>query len=161
MAGQVSGVAVLGPDPASGPDSVRALSASIPCKVCGDPVEPQETRRGEKKEHCSPRCRARGSRERRQELLDWNPPAHPEPRSSEGQRQTRRTKDRQRLKAGLVLARLRKGPATTWELAETGGIRFGARVYDLRHGVFDGTRYVIHEERLPGQDWSRYWLVER
>lgn len=35
-------------------------------------------------------------------------------------------------KAQRILARLRQGPATTWQLAQTGGIRFGARILELR-----------------------------
>ena len=35
-------------------------------------------------------------------------------------------------KAEAVLARLREGPATTLELVRVGGVRFGARVHELR-----------------------------
>lgn len=31
-----------------------------------------------------------------------------------------------------IVARLRQGPATTWQLAQVGGIRFGARLDELK-----------------------------
>lgn len=47
-----------------------------------------------------------------------------------------------------VLARLKRGPATNVELMEVGGMRFGARIHDLKkHG------YSVRSERLDGGIW--------
>lgn len=40
--------------------------------------------------------------------------------------------DRRQSKADAVLERLRRGPASTLELVRVGGVRFGARVLELR-----------------------------
>lgn len=56
-----------------------------------------------------------------------------------------------------VLKRLRQGPATTHDLmgADVGGVRFGARLCELR-----GLGFTIDEQRLPlPTHGSRYTLT--
>ena len=47
------------------------------------------------------------------------------------QSQDRRENGRE-TKAQRIVARLRQGPASTWDLAKVGGIRFGARLDELK-----------------------------
>lgn len=60
---------------------------------------------------------------------------------------------RRQSKAEAILARLEQGPATTLELAEVGGLRFGARLLELRrtHRItmspiknHDGSEYAVY-----------------
>lgn len=60
------------------------------------------------------------------------------------------------IQRGRVLARLREGPASTVELASEfcGGIRFGARVHELRNAGHAITRRRVgrfYEYRLEGE----------
>lgn len=56
-------------------------------------------------------------------------------------------------KAKRILERLREGPADTMELARVGGIRFSARILELRQ---DGHRIVTEEHG----DYATYRLEE-
>jgi hypothetical protein len=56
-------------------------------------------------------------------------------------------------KAQAILARLRLGPAGTMELAQVGGVRFGARVAELRK---QGYRIVTEEHA----EYAIYTLEE-
>jgi hypothetical protein len=61
-----------------------------------------------------------------------------------------RPEDKPRLSknAAAVLNRLEDGPATNSELMEIGGLRFGARIHDLkRHG------YTISSQQSNGGIW--------
>ena len=54
-----------------------------------------------------------------------------------------------------ILARLEAGPVDSYELARIGGIRFGARLFNLRRAG-----HVIEREDFAegGREWSRYSL---
>jgi len=54
--------------------------------------------------------------------IDWTPAA----------RELGRAIQKRESKALKILARLRQGPAGTMELAQIGGVRFGARLLELR-----------------------------
>ena len=98
----------------------------------------------------------------RQARLDWSPPAEPRPpRETPAAIELKRKKRSANSKAGLVLARLEAGEASSVELAEIAGHRFGARIYDLRHGVFDGVCHDIREKPIPGVDLSIYRLGDK
>ena len=92
------------------------------CPVCGIPYEVRRT--GQR--YCSAVCKDREYNRMhpvvRQARLDFTPAASELAHALRG-RET---------KAERILARLKQGPATTWELAMTGGIRFGARLLELR-----------------------------
>lgn len=111
------------------------------CPSCGGPVPPQETRRGRPKVHCSDRCRSRA--------YDRTHPRIPYQTDIfglvEGRRRTQ--------KAEAILDRLRQGPANTLELVRVGGIRFGARLHELR-----GEGHSIRTENQG--DHAVYRLVE-
>lgn len=98
----------------------------------------------------------------RQARLDWSPRADPRPLESPAQAKTRaelkRKKRSANSKAARVLARLEVGEASSVELVEIAGHRFGARIYDLRHGLFDGLFHDIREKPIPGVDLSTYRL---
>lgn len=87
----------------------------IVCARCGARLT------GRQKEWCSDRCR----------YLAWDA-AHPRldftPAASELAHAIRGRE----TKAARILARLRQGPATTIQLALVGGVRFGARILELR-----------------------------
>jgi len=75
--------------------------------------------------------------------IDWTPAA----------RELARAVQKRDSKAARILERLRQGPATTLELAAVGGIRFGARVLELRQA---GHR-ITTEDHL---DYAIYTLEE-
>jgi len=46
-----------------------------------------------------------------------------------------------------ILAALREGPRTNWELAKVGGLRFGARLEELRSAGHRISTHRVSEER--------------
>lgn len=74
--------------------------------------------------------------------IDWTPAG----------RELSRELRRRESKAGLILARLREGPACTEELATIGGIRFSARLHELEARGFAYER----EDHL---DYSIYTMI--
>lgn len=92
------------------------------CPVCGIQYE---VRRSNQR-YCSSTCKDtaynRAHPVARQARLDFTPASSELAHAVRGRES----------KAARILARLRQGPATTWELAQAGGIRFGARLLELR-----------------------------
>jgi len=83
------------------------------CRGCGDPYTPQGSQRGLERLYCSDGCRSRAYDRTHPRVPVQNP-----------DKMTRRDK---------VLERLRLGPATGLELLQAGGgMRFGARIHELR-----------------------------
>ena len=110
-------------------DTVAAVSCACRRPSCEKVVPPQPYRRGEPKAYCSDVCRRKHWDEQHprvaqpeQARLDFTPAASDLAHAVRGRES----------KASRILARLRQGPATTWELARIGGIRFGARLLELR-----------------------------
>jgi hypothetical protein len=62
---------------------------------------------------------------------------------------------RRKSKAEAILSLLEQGPATTQELAEVGGIRFGARLLELRRTYRITTSNV---QRKDGTEFAIYSL---
>ena len=58
-------------------------------------------------------------------------------------------------KAQRILARLRIAPATTLEMLKVGGIRYGARIHELREQGYQIDREDCHHD---GHEWSVYTL---
>lgn len=58
-------------------------------------------------------------------------------------------------KAERVLARLKEGPATSLNLLAVGGLRYGARIHELREA---GNRIDREDFSHAGQEWSVYTL---
>lgn len=108
------------PEPSGG---VTRQRAPFWC-YCGALIPDRRRWRGAR--YCSTRCKDKQYNEThpvaRQARLDFTPAASELAHALRG-RETR---------AQRILARLRQGPATTWELAQTGGVRFGARLLELR-----------------------------
>ena len=108
--------------------SVATLRSGIPCDFCGAEI-PLSRRRGSERRFCSEKCR-RDSWEAKhprtlvpeQPRLDFTPAASDLAHALRG-RETR---------AQRIVARLRLGPASTWELVKVGGSRFGARLNELK-----------------------------
>jgi hypothetical protein len=101
-----------------------------------------------KQEHwCSDACRWRAwdAANPRQRAIDWTPAA----------REHGAALDKRESKGQRILARLKEGPATTMELARVGGIRFGARILELRQA---GHRITREDHRHAGDEWSTYTL---
>lgn len=108
---------------------------------------------------CSADCRARWHRghpglravdlpplEPQQVRLDWTPTASAVQHAA-GKRES---------KAQAILARLRQGPADTWELARVTH-RFAARLQDLEEL---GMRYERTDHVENGQEWSTYTMTQ-
>ena len=108
--------------------SVATLGDATPCDFCGVEIPPAR-RHGSKRRFCSEKCR-RDSWEAKhprtlvpeQPRLDFTPAASDLAHALRG-RETR---------AQRIVARLRLGPASTWELVKVGGSRFGARLNELK-----------------------------
>ena len=100
------------------------------CEVCGKPRSPKSDF------WCSRRCKDtaynRAHPVTRQARLDFTPAASELAHAVRG-RET---------KANRILARLRQGPANSLELLRVGGIRYSARVFELRA---QGHRIVTEE----------------
>jgi hypothetical protein len=100
--------------------SVATLRTGIPCDFCGGEI-PLSRRRGSERRFCSEKCR-RDSWEKAHPRLDFTPAASELAHALRG-RET---------KAARILARLREGPANSLELMRVGGLRYSARVCELR-----------------------------
>ncbi len=93
-------------------------------------------KRREKQAHCQPSCRNREWRKTHprvpigQVLLAFDPPGEPVP----GVNRSVAPQARERLQAAArrILARLREAPATNAELLKIGGLRYGARLGEIR-----------------------------
>ena len=94
----------------------------LPCEECGRPFE---CARGDRR-YCGPRCYHaaynRAHPVSRQPRLDFTPAASQLAHAVRG-RETR---------AQRILARLQQGPATSQQLLAVGGLRYGARLLELR-----------------------------
>ena len=108
-------------------------------------MPPQTTRRGEPRAYCSDACRSKDwdRLHPRQGRLGFTPAAHE--LAVEGRRRE--------SKARAIVALLAERPATTWDLARVGGIRFSARLQELEA---EGLRY----EREDRGDHSVYTLTQ-
>jgi hypothetical protein len=99
--------------------------------------------------YCSSACYQRGYNLEhpvsRQHVIDWTPAA----------REHGAALDKRESKGQRILARLKEGSATTMELARVGGIRFGARILELRQA---GHRITREDHRHAGDEWSTYTL---
>ena len=95
-------------------------------------------------EYCSPRCRNRSYNAShpvtRQKVLTFGAPAIGTPTH----REQRAALDRRESRKARMLARLRQGEATTWELLQLGGAGFSSRLKELRR---EGHR-ITCENRL-------------
>lgn len=107
-----------------------------PCPFCGQPVPPQEVRRGQPKTYCSEACQKRAWNATHprvgQRIINWNPPARPEAIQGEQQRKLRSELGRRLFQKRALLLRLQEGPALRHEMKAFGGDRFSARVNELR-----------------------------
>jgi hypothetical protein len=83
----------------------------------------------------------------RQRLIDFTPAAR-----ELGAAVAKRETGSQR-----ILARLRQGPATTWELAKVGGLRFSARLHELEA---QGLRYEREDRNEQGSEYSVYTMTQ-
>lgn len=108
-----------------GSDAVaRRRTRSVACPGCGTVLDPV----WEWQMYCSDACRAEAWRRRQrtgvheQARLDFTPAASELAHTVRG-RET---------KAARILARLREGPANSLELLRVGGIRYSARIHELR-----------------------------
>jgi len=63
-------------------------------------------------------------------------------------------------KAQAALELLKRGPATTFDLMRVGGVRFGARLLELRDGTHDGTMHNITTENRGDHAVYRLRKVE-
>lgn len=108
---------------------------SAPCPACGRDFEVRRHGR-----FCSDACRARNWKQAR---LDFTPAASELAHAVRG-RET---------KAARILARLQQGPANSLELARVGGLRYSARVFELRR---QGHRITTEEHA----DFAVYRLEE-
>lgn len=101
--------------------------------------------------YCSDACRAEWHRKMpgafipAQARLDFTPAA------SERAHSLRHRES----KAERVLARLKEGPATSLNLLAVGGLRYGARIHELREA---GNRIDREDFSHAGQEWSVYTL---
>jgi hypothetical protein len=153
----VTGVALDGSSTRTTPRQPKRCAAP----GCGKPL-------AEKRDHgrcCSGACRMRLRRFREQARLPFEPPIYPLPRPYAPATDPAVKPKLQEL-CWAILARLRRGPATNSELAGLGGLRFGARIGELRGGkkLPDGTwpLYQIHtcvRGRLAVY-WSLQWMEE-
>jgi hypothetical protein len=108
------------------------------CGTCGRVLT------GKQKIWCSIECKWRGW-DRMHPRFDFTPAASLHAHALRGRES----------KGQRILARLKAGPATTMELARVGGIRFGARILELRQA---GHRITREDHRHAGDEWSTYTL---
>lgn len=105
-----------------------------------------KVRRGRHGRFCSDACRAADWKARHdgaQRLIDWTPAA----------REFGAALDKRETKAARILARLQEGPANSLELLRVGGIRYSARVHELRKR---GHRITTEEHA----EWAVYRLEQ-
>ena len=125
------------------------LLGAFQCQHCGVIFQARQR----KQLYCSPHCSDAGYNFRRpvtrQARLDFTPAASEHAHALRGRES----------KAQRILARLRQGPASTLDLARVGGIRFGARILELRRAG----HVITREDFRTGQDeWSVYtWVGEK
>ena len=126
--GRAPGDALPGPSLSTESPGVRTPQRWINCGGCGRLFLARLDQ-----EHCQPKCRAAAWRRdhptvgppRQASLLDTRPVRELDaPPQAEARRLTKACR--------RILARLSEGPATNYELAGVGGIRFGARLKELR-----------------------------
>lgn len=110
-------------------DATMAIGsvATLPCRFCGDPL-PQARRHGSERLYCSPQHRmAAWDRDNPriigQRRLEFAPEASRQSLKREGRRER-------------ILARLRLGPARTWEILSLGGSGMSSRLRELRESGF-------------------------
>ncbi|MDE2098546.1 MAG: hypothetical protein KGL39_14930 [Patescibacteria group bacterium] len=66
-----------------------------------------------------------------------------------------------------ILSALRRGDTITGmdALNRFGTFRLGARIFDLKHGIHDGTRYAIEDamvkDHATGKRYKKYWMADR
>ena len=106
--------------------------------VCGVEFSPRQRNQG----YCSSRCYDRAYNERRpvvrQKALDFTPPVR---RADDAQAA------RLQRKALVLLGALQAGPLTNVEAMHLGGLRFGARLHELRKA---GHRIETEEHKRTG-----------
>lgn len=134
--------------------SVATLRTGIPCDFCGVEI-PLGRPRGSERRFCSDKCRrdswdAAHPRVRvaepEQARLDFTPAASDLAHALRG-RET---------KAQRIVARLRQGPATTWDLQRITG-RFSARLQELEER---GLRYDRQDFKTAGNEHSVYTMTQ-
>lgn len=116
---------------------VERRTRSSACPECGRDFEVRRHGR-----FCSDACRAKNWKQAR---LDFTPAASELAHAVRG-RET---------KAQRILARLKEGPATSLNLLAVGGLRYGARIHELR---LAGHRITREDHVQAGQEWSTYTL---
>ena len=99
---------------------------------CDKPVSPQDSRRGPEKRFCSSKCRSQAWEDEHprigtQKALDFATPAPKLNSTAPKERKVALQKACFR-----ILDRLEQGPAMATELLQIGGLRFGARLDELR-----------------------------
>jgi hypothetical protein len=131
--------------------AVRTRSTGILCEASGC-NRPHRPRHGV---YCSDACRARAwRRHQEQARLPFDPPLRPLPVTN-----TPSPESRTRLQRACwrILEELARHPATNTTLAAVGGLRYGARLRELREA-----EYVIHMWQDKGTGlavyWSRMWM---
>lgn len=136
------------------PENERRTVAAVSCACkrpsCKRAVPPQRQRRGEERLYCSDACRRKHWDEQHprvkvpegaQARLDFTPAASDLAHAVRG-RET---------KAQKILDRLKQGPANSLELLRVGGIRYSARIHELRR---QGHRIETEEHA----EWAVYRL---
>jgi hypothetical protein len=120
-------------------------------------VPPQEVRRGQKKVYCCEEHQKADWNRRHprvgQKSIDFDPPAHPQPRRTSAAKQRL---DEERAKEAVyrwaLLARLQEGrPLRRSEVKAFGGDRFSARIDELRA---EG-HHIIGPRRAPRRGITR------
>ena len=133
-------------------------------------MPPQTTRRGQPKTYCSDACRNREWRASHprvgQRIIDWNPPARPEPIRTEPQRKLEGELGRRLTRKRALLLRLQQGPALRREMKAIGGDRFSARVDQLRDdgyrviGPRPSPKHGVHETTDPAASGEDIYRLE-
>lgn len=130
--------------PESGVTPPVGPQAGHSCEVCGKQITRSSAY------WCSRRCKDtaynRAHPVTRQARLDFTPAASELAQALRG-RET---------KAQRILARLRQGPATTWELARITG-RFSARLEEMKKR---GLRYERQDFKVSGNEHSVYTMTQ-
>jgi hypothetical protein len=130
------------------PVGVATPSAPIPCSRpgCRNTYIPAPQPKGSPQRYCCPNCRVMHweALHPRQAMIEWTPAASDHAHAVRG-RESKRER---------ILARLRAGSATSYELAQFTH-RFSARILELRQAghVIDREDYA-----QDGREWSVYRL---
>ena len=140
-AGRAARMVMVGYRPAKGVTPPVGPQDGNGCEICGKPKSPRSDF------WCSRRCKDKAYNAAhpvsRQARLDFTPAASDLAHAVRG-RET---------KAQKILARLKEGPANSLELLRVGGIRYSARVFELRK---QGHRIETEEHA----EWAVYRLEE-